>query len=163
MIKSPVAIFILGLPSCLTFTTLRHRQNTFSSHYFGSFIRQLSTGSPSRPVCGNLLQMKDASCSYWFHVGDAVQVATSVEKAGVDLKGRVGTVTETWEKCSVDPTCCCAEFVDENFAVTVMFEGKLDSENLSQTGLILEIEQHFTHHFNEDELVKVEIASVAQQ
>jgi hypothetical protein len=102
--------------------------------------------------------MTDKSCSYWFHIGDIVQVSTSVRKAGVDLKGRRGKVTETWEKCSVDPTCCCAEFVDENFAVTVKFEGKLDPNNYSQSGFILEIDENFTHHFNEDELVKVDLA-----
>lgn len=108
------------------------------------------------------LQMTDKSCSYWFHVGDMVQVSTSVRKAGFDLKGRIGKVTETWEKCSVDPTCCCAEFVDENFAVTVRFEGKLDPNNYSQGGFILGIDENFTHHFNEDELVKVDLASGRQ-
>ena len=94
--------------------------------------------------------MKDSSCSYWFQVGDTVQVSTTVRKAGVDLKGRIGKVTETWEKCSVDPTCCCAEFVDDNYAVTVTFEGSID-------------ERCFTHHFNEDELVMVEKFTVVVQ
>lgn len=27
---------------------------------------------------------------------------------------------------NMDPACCCADFVDYNFAVTVKFEGKVD-------------------------------------
>lgn len=65
-----------------------------------------------------IVQMKDASCAYWFNVGDKVKASSSVVKAGIELKGRVGVVMmNTWEKCDVDPTCCCAEFVDDNFAV----------------------------------------------
>jgi len=60
----------------------------------------------------SLIVMRDASASYWFQVGDSVRVMEDVQKAGVSLKGRVGTVCETWEKCDVDPTCCCAEQVD---------------------------------------------------
>ena len=93
--------------------------------------------------------MKDASSSYWFTVGDNVKVTSSVTKAGVDLKGRVGEVIETWEKCDVDPTCCCAEFVDDNFAVTVKFEGDLCETNHEG----LKDDASFTHYFNEDELV----------
>jgi len=34
---------------------------------------------------------------------------------------------QTLKKCKVyDPTCCCAEFIDDNFAVTVKFDGKVD-------------------------------------
>jgi hypothetical protein len=31
-------------------------------------------------------------------------------------------VQETWEKCEVDPTCCCAEQVDRNMAIRVVLE-----------------------------------------
>jgi len=91
------------------------------------------------------LQMRDASSANWFKVGDRVRVVEDVEKAGVNLKGKVGCVVETWEKCDVDPTCCCAEFVDTGFAVHVKFEatnipGGRDS---------------FIHFFAEDELLKV--------
>jgi len=127
--------------------------------------------------------MKDSSCSYWFQIGDTVQVSTSVKKAGIDLKGRIGKVVETWEKCSVDPTCCCAEFVDDNFAVSVQFEGKLNlqeeekeeedddgnsgnsNSRRSPTTIILGIDNNnkkknknnnnFTHHFSEEELIKI--------
>ena len=105
--------------------------------------------------------MKDGSCSYWFKVGDKVQVSSSVKKAGIELEGRRGEVTETWEKCDVDPTCCCAEFVDDNFAVTVKFQGKLDPTTSTRTAgdeeedFIKGIDT-FTHYFNEDELLKIE-------
>jgi len=105
---------------------------------------------------GQTLQMKDASCAYWFNVGDKVKVTSSVIKAGVDLQGRVGDVIQTWEKCDVDPTCCCAEFVDDNFAVTVKYEGKVDpASGATEEGFNTGIDT-FTHYFNEDELVKVQ-------
>ena len=50
--------------------------------------------------------MRDASASYWFQRGNSVRVIEDVEKAGHNLKHRVGKVVETWEKCDVDPTCC---------------------------------------------------------
>jgi len=107
--------------------------------------------------------MRDASSAYWFKVGDKVTVTSSVMKAGVDLRGRDGIVTEAWEKCDVDPTCCCAEFVDDNFAVCVEFRGPLQQEQrLEQKekpalikGLDDDKERSFTHYFNENELHKV--------
>ncbi len=106
--------------------------------------------------------MRDASSAYWFKVGDKVTVTSSVMKAGVDLRGRDGIVTEAWEKCDVDPTCCCAEFVDDNFAVCVEFRGPLQQEQrLEQKekpslikGLDDDKERSFTHYFNENELDK---------
>lgn len=49
--------------------------------------------------------MRDRSSANWFNVGDSVRVVDDVMKAGTNLRGRVGTVIETWEKCDVDPTC----------------------------------------------------------
>lgn len=108
---------------------------------------------------GNIC-MKDLSSSYWFKLNDKVRVTSSVMKAGVDLKGRVGIVTQTWEKCDVDPTCCCAEFVDENYAVQVKFQGPVDPENPSSDDLIQGIDM-FVHYFNENELTK-EVDSAAE-
>jgi len=54
-----------------------------------------------------------------------VQVTSSVTKAGIE-RGRIGKVIQTLKKCDVDSTCCCAEFVDDNFAVTFKFDGKVD-------------------------------------
>jgi hypothetical protein len=97
--------------------------------------------------------MRDTSASYWFHPGDAVRVCAPVSKASVNLKGRVGVVVETWEKCDVDPTCCCAEQVERGMAVRVEFPGGLacDDNDTSPS----ESSSSFTHYFAEDELVKV--------
>jgi hypothetical protein len=93
--------------------------------------------------------MRDTSASYWFRAGDAVRVCEPVSKASVNLEGRVGVVLETWEKCDVDPTCCCAEQVDCSMAVRVEFPGDLLGEAASESA------RSFTHYFAEDELVKV--------
>jgi hypothetical protein len=95
--------------------------------------------------------MRDASASYWFRVGDAVRVCESVVKSGVDLRGRAGIVQETWEKCDVDPTCCCAEQVDCNMAVRVEFPGTLEYDQRDKSDQSLT----FSHFFGEEELVKV--------
>jgi hypothetical protein len=76
--------------------------------------------------------MRDRSSSYWFTVGDTVAVVEDVWSgtggARHNFKGRTGRVVETWEKCDVDPTCCCAEQVDTDMAVRVVF-GDGDSGN----------------------------------
>lgn len=90
--------------------------------------------------------MRDASAAYWFSVGDKVEVLDDVVKGGHSLKGRIGTVTEAWEKCDVDPTCCCAEQVDQDLAVRVYFQGSEESNA---------VEGSFQHYFNEAELKKV--------
>lgn len=85
---------------------------------------------------------------------------SSVKKAGIELKGRTGEVIETWEKCDVDPTCCCAEFVDDNFAVTVKFQGKLSldpSPDSNDGDSFIKGIDNFTHYFSEDELLKLKV------
>ena len=98
--------------------------------------------------------MRDASASYWFKVGDTVKVVEDVMKAGSSLRNRRGTVVETWEKCDVDPTCCCAEQVDLGMAVRVEFQDEISdggSDNL-EIGTCTS----FFHYFGEEELVKIE-------
>eukprot|EP00980_Cylindrotheca_fusiformis_P003167 scaffold721_cov131-Cylindrotheca_fusiformis.AAC.57 len=95
--------------------------------------------------------MRDASASYWFSVGDSVKVVEDVDKSGVNLRQRVGKVVETWEKCDVDPTCCCAEQVDTDMAVRVEFPGTEEDEMSSGTS--------FYHYFAEGELLKVDVSS----
>ena len=95
--------------------------------------------------------MRDTSGAYWFSTGDSVRVVNDVMKAGASLKGRVGTVVETWEKCDVDPTCCCAEQVDTGMAVRVEFHGT--ERDGSETG-------SFLHYFAEEELTKVKVDEV---
>ena len=79
-------------------------------------------------------------------VGDTVTVIEDVQKAGKNLRGLSGTVIETWEKCDVDPTCCCAEFVDENLAVHVRFDAVEENELFGN--------DTFVHYFAEAELAK---------
>ena len=93
------------------------------------------------------LTMRDRSASYWFQVGQGVQVVDDVTKAGSNLRNRIGKVVETWEKCDVDPTCCCAEQVDTGMAVRVEFQGTEREESGGGS---------FYHYFAEDELEKVE-------
>ena len=112
-----------------------------------------------------VLQM-DVSSATWFRVGDRIKVISSVMKSGYgDLKGREGVVIETWEKCDVDPTCCCAEFVDENYAVNVQFDAKslvIDDDDCGDGvgvdgGDTVESEDNFTSYFAEAEIVKVDV------
>ena len=89
------------------------------------------------------LTMRDRSAVSYFKVGDTVLVIEDVYKnKNLNLNGYKGIVKETWEKCQVDPTCCCAEQVDLGMAVTVVF----DDENKNDS---------FLYYFAEDELVKV--------
>jgi hypothetical protein len=89
------------------------------------------------------MAMRDMSASYWFQVGDRVRVVEDVYKSNANLKGRVGKVCETWEKCDVDPTCCCAEQVDVGMSVRVVFDDSQNGERLE-------------HYFAETELTKAE-------
>lgn len=99
---------------------------------------------------GMQLIMRDASAAYWFRVGDLVKVTEDVfVKAGtMNLRGFCGNVVETWEKCDVDPTCCCAEQVDTGMAVRVAFASNNDDDDASNSS--------FLHYFAEAELLKVE-------
>ena len=101
--------------------------------------------------------MRDRSASYWFTVGDKVRVvADNVEKAGVNLQNRVGRVVQTWEKCDVDPTCCCAEQVDLNMAVRVEFNGTEADPNAADG-------TSFLHYFGEIELIQVKEEEESQE
>jgi hypothetical protein len=93
--------------------------------------------------------MRDLSASYWFQVGDTVKVVDDVIKAGSNLRERQGVVVQTWEKCDVDPTCCCAEQVDLGMAVRVEFQGSEQARD--EDG-------HFYHYFAEEELIKQAVA-----
>lgn len=61
------------------------------------------------------LNMRDGStASVFFKIGDVVRVSKDVfitDNSGVRLstRGMTGTITDVWEKCAVDPHCCCAE------------------------------------------------------
>lgn len=97
--------------------------------------------------------MKDRSAAYWFTVGDSVAVVGDVIKAGCNVKGRHGKVLDTWEKCDVDPTCCCAEWVDTGMSIRVEFQGTASDENGQGS---------FVHYFAEEELLKIQKEIVTQ-
>mmetsp|Transcript_7966 Transcript_7966/g.11369 ORF Transcript_7966/g.11369 Transcript_7966/m.11369 type:complete len:234 (-) Transcript_7966:566-1267(-) len=149
-----------------------------------------SSSSSSSTSQSSRLILRDASAANWFTVGDTVRVTTSVYKAGgsgtgtgtgsgtsgsIDLKDRIGTVVETWEKCEVDPTCCCAEFVDEHFAVRVRFQEEEvveeeggDNKDRTEKSYNMEekddqklakLNNHFHHYFAESELIQVRKSS----
>ena len=87
--------------------------------------------------------MKDASAVTYFRNGDEVQVVCDeVTRKGSKLGGLRGRCVDVWEKCEVDPTCCCAEQVEEAHAVTVEFQPFLLGEG-------------YRYWFDEDELRKV--------
>ena len=134
-----------------------------------------------------VVTMRDRSASYWFSVGDRVRVVEDVVCSAssgfgsnnsisnkFNLKGAVGTVVETWEKCDVDPTCCCAEQVDTDMAVRVVFcndnkeedDGdddededvdKSENEKLpaTTTTTTTSSSSPFYYYFAEEELMKV--------
>jgi hypothetical protein len=83
---------------------------TSRSTFVGSGKERLLYYTSSRQQSFGLT-MRDRSASYWFQVGDTVKVVDDVVKAGSNLRERQGVVVQTWEKCEVDPTCCCAEQV----------------------------------------------------
>ena len=91
--------------------------------------------------------MGDHSSVTRFYVGDAVTVVEEVAKAGKSLRGLSGVFIETWEKCEVDPTCCCAEWVDEGLSIHVRFLANEEDGN----GLF---DDSFFHYFVESEIVK---------
>lgn len=101
--------------------------------------------------------MRDTSASYWFSVGDSVQVVEDVYKFQTNLRGKCGKVIEVWEKCDVDPTCCCAEQVDRGMAVHVQFSRNDDDVDTDLTEHLIASNETelFSHYFAEDELVQV--------
>ena len=86
-----------------------------------SFIQRRSSSS---------LSMRDGSTSSnYFKVGEQVRVSTDVwhrpphaSKPSFSSKGREGSVVQVWEKCEVDPACCCAELAFDA-PIEVRFEG----------------------------------------
>lgn len=74
------------------------------------------------------ISMRDAStASIFFSVGDKVQVVKEVLHRPNSLPafssmGLQGIVCDVWEKCEVDPHCCCAELAFDA-PVQVRFNG----------------------------------------
>ncbi|KAL7476617.1 hypothetical protein ACHAW6_002466 [Cyclotella cf. meneghiniana] len=101
-------------------------------------------------VASTALDMGDHSSATLFQVGDTVTVIHDVIKAGKNLKGLRGVVVETWEKCDVDPTCCCAEWVDEGLSVHVKFNVPNNDTNINISSPLEN--DIFVHYFAESEL-----------
>ncbi|KAL7574382.1 hypothetical protein ACA910_008481 [Epithemia clementina (nom. ined.)] len=151
----------------------RHHHGRCSHGWISSFVSRRSNSSPFYDVDtatasttretkkgSRGLYMRDVSASNRFRVGDAVRVTSpNVIKAGGvgNLYQRVGVVVETWEKCDVDPTCCCAEQVDLELAVRVQFSvDDNDTWNVaSPPSPSSSSSTFFFHYFAEDELVPV--------
>lgn len=116
-------------------------------------------GSNSNKIAS--LSMRDRSASYWFSLGDRVKVVDDVYTKTQNLKGRTGKVVETWEKCDVDPTCCCAEQVDTDMAVRVFFQNTNQNENENENDSDNNCNDEnsddgtFYYYFAEEELIKV--------
>jgi hypothetical protein len=91
--------------------------------------------------------MRDAStASVFFSVGDKVRIIKDVWHRpqslpsfnSIDLEG---TVCEVWEKCEVDPHCCCAELAFDA-PIQVRFLGNQYSSDID----------NWTAHFAMDEI-----------
>jgi hypothetical protein len=136
-----IVFLVLGPRQAAGFVFISSKSNV----KFTSKVRNASNGGRKLGTrCA--ITMRDRSSSYWFCSGDRVEVIEDVTKAAYNLKGRVGVVVESWEKCDVDPTCCCAEQVEDDLAVRVKFLGT--ERNGDDKG-------SFEYGFNENELRKV--------
>ncbi|KAL3779280.1 hypothetical protein HJC23_008632 [Cyclotella cryptica] len=109
-----------------------------------------SLSNRQKLVASTALYMGDHSSATLFQAGDTVTVIHDVIKAGRNLKGLRGEVVETWEKCDVDPTCCCAEWVDEGLSVHVQFNVSINDTNGNRDSLLAN--NTFVHYFAESEL-----------
>jgi hypothetical protein len=96
------------------------------------------------------LFMRDGStASVYFSVGDNVMVKTDVWHQPKRLprfssKGLVGVVVDVWDKCEVDPHCCCAELAFDA-PIEVKFIGKQYDED----------SESWTAHFAVDEIERI--------
>lgn len=91
--------------------------------------------------------MRDAStASTFFSVGDKVKIVKDVWHRPQSLPSfnsfdLEGTVCEVWEKCEVDPHCCCAELAFDA-PIQVRFFGNQYNSDMD----------NWTAHFAMDEI-----------
>ena len=94
--------------------------------------------------------MRDAStASAYFNINDKVKVIKNVyhypkNNGQFSSFGLSGTVVDVWDKCEVDPHCCCAELAFDA-PIEVKFEGYQYHNNISS----------WTAHFALDEIEHV--------
>lgn len=96
--------------------------------------------------------MRDGSTSVgFFNVGDSVRVVSQVyhkssKGESFSSKDMEGKIVDIWEKCEVDPHCCCAEL-----AFDAPIKVSLSGEDIRRiTG-----EMEFVAQFANDELEKL--------
>ena len=107
--------------------------------------------SQYRRTNGDLLMRDGSTAAVFFAIGDKVCVTNDVIHNPKGLpsfssKGLIGSIKDIWEKCEVDPHCCCAELAFEA-PIEVEFTGSQYDPSLSK----------WTGFFAPDEIKKVAI------
>jgi hypothetical protein len=108
-----IVVIILMLSSVFTYYI------SYSNTLTNKVVQQRRTTLNKRQPHGTILLMKDGStASTYMTVGSRVRVCKDVWHNPVhsmrfNANGLVGTVTSIWDKCEVDPHCCCAELAHE--------------------------------------------------
>ena len=99
------------------------------------------------------MHMRDGStAAVYFQIGDRVKITEDVMHRPKDMpvfssKGLEGRIKDIWEKCEVDPHCCCAELATDA-PIEVEFENDLYYGSGQNGGI-------WTGHFAADEIQKV--------
>lgn len=112
-IKVIVVIIILMISSVFTYYI------SYSNTLDNKVVHQRRATLNKKQSRGTILFMKDGStASTYVSVGSRVRVCKDVwhsplHASRFNANGLVGTVTSVWDKCEVDPHCCCAELAHE--------------------------------------------------
>jgi hypothetical protein len=112
-------------------------------------VRSRTIGNRARPSRHHLHMRDGSTAAVFFELGDSVKVVSEVlhrpnHRPAFTSKGLVGKVVSLWEKCEVDPHCCCAEQA---------FDAPIEVE--FENDLYYEEKRRWTGHFAADELEKV--------
>ena len=107
-------------------------------------------------VRGFSLFMRDGSTARgFFNVGDKVEVTAEVvhrppQGLSFSSKGMIGIVKDVWDKCEVDPHCCCAEL-----AFDAPYEVSFNSFHYygRDSGI-----SSWTAHFSDEEIALIRIS-----
>jgi hypothetical protein len=108
-----IVLIILMLSSVFTYYIV------YPDKLVNKVVHQRRTTLNKKQHHGTILLMKDGStASTYVTVGSRVRVCKDVwhsplHASRFNANGLVGTVTSIWDKCEVDPHCCCAELAHE--------------------------------------------------
>ena len=96
-----------------------------------------------------MIMLDGSTASIYFSIGDRIRVTEDVihkpkESSPFSSKGLIGVVIGIWDKCEVDPHCCCAEL-----AFDAPIEIRFDNN------LYYKEENFWTAHFSIDEIQKI--------